>query len=355
MRDLTPTVPDDPAEAIALPESGTAIGRFMVLGVLGMGGMGVVLSAYDPHLDRKVALKLLRGDRWRGAHAEAMRAALLSEAKAMARLNHPNVVAVHEIGLLDQGGYVVMEQVGGSTLRGWLAKEERSWEAICEVMMAAGQGLAAAHRVGMVHRDFKPENVLVGEDGRPRVSDFGLAGEATSDRGTREYMAPEQLAKGAVDARADQYAFCVTLWEALHGERPGPSPASPAVKKAPGWVYAVMARGLAPTPAERWPSMDALIARLRRRAHAGRLVASGVGAIAVVSVLAFLVGREGAQAATCDGAEARLVTAWGTTRREAVHRAFAATNLSYREEAWKGVSARLDAYARSWATMYTEA
>lgn len=386
----TPAVPGPPGGAAPVPGNGTAIGRFTVLGLLGIGGMGVVLSAYDPDLDRKVALKLLRGDQFRGARAAAGRAALLREAKAMARLNHPNVVAVYEAGVLEGSGYVVMEQVEGITLRRWL-DEPRGWEEILDVLLAAGHGLAAAHRAGVVHRDFKPENVLVGKEGRVRVSDFGLAGEGGGGRGTLEYMAPETrdaratraahavssssgapggaagtpgsdalaAVAAAPDARSDLYAYCITVWEALHGERPvtehGPPPL-PANRKAPSWVYAALLRGLAVSPDERWPSMDALLARLGRlRRGVGRLAIAAIAAVLLIGVAAFFVGRERARAPSCASAEDRLVGAWDPARRSEVERAFAAKGLRFGAAAWPAVAARVDAFAGGWSKMYNEA
>src|SRR5262249_20212867 len=179
-------------------------------------------------------------------------------------------------------GYLVMELVEGTTLRAWLSKHKPRWEAIVDLLVAAGAGLAAAHRAGLVHHDFKPDNVLVDAEGRPRVSDFGLAGAGRPGAGTEEYMAPEQLGRGAVDARADQYAFCVTLWEALHGERPLAGAAPPASRKAPRWVDRALARGLRPAPQERWPSMDDLLRVLRRGRTSGIRRAAVAAAIGVV-------------------------------------------------------------------------
>jgi tetratricopeptide (TPR) repeat protein len=351
---LPPTLPTEDGDLDAAPERGASIGRFLILGPLGMGGMGLVLSAYDPHLDRKVALKLLRGDRWRGAGGTAGRDLLIREAQAMARLTHPNVVAVHDVGFSDQGGFVAMELVDGTTLREWLTETKRGWNEILDVLVAAGAGLAAAHAAGIVHQDVKPDNVLVGRDGRPRVSDFGLAGTLVPGAGTKGYMAPEQEAGGGVDARADQYAFCATFWEALEGHCPPPEPSPPRSKAAPAWVYRVLARGLARDPGRRWPSMDALLAALRRRARLGASGAVVAGAVVVVGVAAFMVGRERAKAAACDGAEARLANVWDAPRRTAVRQAFAATQLSYGGAAWRGASARIDDYTRGWVAMYTE-
>src|SRR5262249_7043587 len=202
---VTPTMPETDVDGTVSPVRGASLGRFVVLGSLGAGGMGVVLSAYDPHLDRRVALKLIRGER-----EDPMRAAILREAQAMARVRHPNLVTRHEVGFIDEWGYVIMEEVAGRTLRDWLAEKDRPWREVLDVLVPAGAGLAAAHAAGIVHRDFKPENVLLGDDGRARVSDFGLAvaGPAKDARGgTPAYMAPEQLGGETVDARADQYAF----------------------------------------------------------------------------------------------------------------------------------------------------
>jgi len=346
---LVPTVPEPDGDSLVAPERGTSIGRFLVLRALGVGGMGIVMSAYDPDLARKVAVKLLRGDVWRGARAAEGYATLVREAQAMARLNHPNVVAVHEVGPWHEGGYVVMEQVDGGTLRGWLADKPRRWREILDMLIVTGAGLAAAHRAGVVHRDFKPDNVLVGEDGRPRVSDFGLVGASVVERGTKDYMAPEQRAGVSVDAFADQYAFCVTAWEALHGAHP---PARSSTSKHPAWLDRALVRGLADEPAARWPSMDALLAELRRRRGSWRAIA-GL-AVAAVSVAAFLLGTAQSSTPSCD-ASARLVGVWDPPRQAAVHVAFAATQLAYADAAWRGARAQLDDYTRAWTAMHSEA
>ena len=182
---------------------GTTIGHFRVVRELGAGGMGVVFEAYDPDLDRHVAIKVVKG---------GVRSNLLREAQAMARLAHPNVVAVHEVGTIDDQVFVVMELVTGGTLAGWLAAP-RPWREIVATFVAAARGLLAAHHAGLVHRDFKPTNVLVDPTGRARVSDFGLAhgddqlAEGSSPAGTLAHMAPEQQLRAVeADARADQYA-----------------------------------------------------------------------------------------------------------------------------------------------------
>ncbi|MEZ4428041.1 MAG: serine/threonine-protein kinase [Nannocystaceae bacterium] len=220
----------------ASPTPPPRMGRFAVLRRLGAGGMGVVYEARDAQLDRRVALKLLQRLDDPGGEGTAR---LLREAQALARLSHPNVVQVHDVGEHEGRVFLTMEFVAGPTLRAWQAAARRGWRAIVDMYIQAGEGLAAAHDAGLVHRDFKPENVLVAADGRPRVLDFGLAslaGAASSaapadapitarvaDRftrtgarlGTPGYAAPE-LRGGDVTPRADQYSFCVSLYEALH-------------------------------------------------------------------------------------------------------------------------------------------
>lgn len=295
-----PTLSDARREETLPP--GTRLGPYLIRGVLGMGGMGVVYAADDARLGRRVALKLLRPLR-EGAEEEG-RARLLREAQAMARLSHPNVLPIFELGTAEGRDFLAMEWVEGTTLAGWLRERERPWREVLEVFLAAGAGLAAAHRAGLVHRDFKPSNVLVGRDGRVRVTDFGLArhgaeaqGAVTADEdapaeasaltqqgrvpGTPAYMSPEQRAGQAVDARSDQYSFCVALHEALLGGRP--SQRSARTSDLPKHVRAALARGLAKAPEERFPSMDTLMAALAQPPPS-RLHRMGGVAVALVSV-----------------------------------------------------------------------
>jgi CubicO group peptidase (beta-lactamase class C family)/predicted Ser/Thr protein kinase len=259
--------------------------RYKLERLVATGGMGEVFLAHDKVLGRDVALKLLRED---ASGFDAGR--LAREARALAKLAHPNVVAVHDQGILDGRPFLAMEFVRGRTLRQWLAEERPPPKRIVAMLVQAGRGLAAAHEVGVVHRDFKPENVLVGDDGRARVTDFGLATrpdapsapslEAAS--GTPGYIAPEQLA-GTADARSDQYAFAVTLYEALHGERPraGAKPRGP------------LARALDPDPARRYPRLRDLLDDLERRPRARR--AAIVAALLAIAALgAFIFVRRGA-------------------------------------------------------------
>jgi hypothetical protein len=285
---------------------GAALGRYLLVDWLGRGGMGVVMSAYDPELDRRVALKVLERPR----PDDDDLAYLLEEARAAARLVHPNVVGVYDVGLEGARAYIAMELVEGGTLTRWLRAAKRTPREILSVFLAAGEGLAAAHRARVVHRDFKPDNVLLGLDGRPRVADFGLAHlmpkpcrtsktPTIRDRagGTPGYMAPEQFV-GMSDARSDAFAFCASLWEALTGKLPFPrGGGSEGILAAmrEGRLEGVLPRavsrrarralrrGLCFRAEDRFPSMDHLLAELSARPSAVRpvaaLAACGVGLV----------------------------------------------------------------------------
>ncbi|HUJ63632.1 MAG TPA: serine/threonine-protein kinase [Kofleriaceae bacterium] len=286
---------DAPSE----PGPGAAIGRFVVRARLGEGGMGVVYAGEDADLGRKVAIKLVRGD----SEHPAYRARLLREAKAMARLEHPNVVRVYEVGS-DRGRlFVAMELVDGKTLTSWL-REPHGTAEILAMFAQVGAGLAAVHAAGLVHRDFKPDNVLVDRGGRARVADFGLArlGErsdlTTSGvmMGTPGYMAPEQQFGADVDARADQYSFCVALREALGGR-----PLDEArYRAAPQQLRDAIARGLSYDAGERFASMTELLAAITGTALAAPAreprwipALAVLGALGVVAgVVAFVTSRK---------------------------------------------------------------
>src|SRR5262245_18588732 len=287
------------AEHEVLPP-GSAVGRYRVLRTLGAGGMGIVYEAHDPQLRRRIALKLHRSGVTDAEPMERVERRLLAEAQAMAQLAHPNVVAVHDAGLYRGRVFVAMELVDGITLRRWMRQERTSWE-VTAVFAQAARGLAAAHAAGLVHRDFKPENVLVGADGRVRVTDFGLAcapAAVLEDQtrpdlvlGTPPYMAPEQARGDAVDGKADQFSFCVALHEALCGRRPiAPRFAPELGARVPAALAAVVARGLSLDPAGRFASMDELVAALwpigAPRRHGGRALAVALAlAAAAVAVL----------------------------------------------------------------------
>jgi hypothetical protein len=274
----------DTRESVAAPvklrrapalAAGTRVGRYELVGVLGAGGMGIVYRARDPGLDREVAVKLMiaRGD------PVAARERLEQEARAMARLHHPNVAVVHDIGAHEDQLFVAMELCERGSLASWLT-EARPWREVVRRFIAAGRGLAAAHQLGLVHRDFKPDNVLVAGDGTVKVSDFGLASPLGSGsgaiEGTPAYMSPEQLAGEDVDARADQYAFAISLRQALAA--------------APARVLRVIERALAQARDDRWPTLDAMLGALERamRPRWPWLAASTAlaGMIATVVVLA---------------------------------------------------------------------
>jgi formylglycine-generating enzyme required for sulfatase activity len=331
-------------------EAGARIGRYVVLESVGTGAMGVVYGAYDPELDRKIALKLIKP----GQGAKTMaRERLLREAKAMARLQHPNVVAVHDVGVYEDQVFLAMEFLAAGTIKDWLKEKPRSWREILTVFIAAGRGLAAAHEAGIVHRDFKPENVLLDKDGRPRVVDFGIARQAESARdeergagtltpdeaakaaqalevtarlkdssgnvaplltltktgtwvGTPAYMAPEQFLGERGDEKSDQFSFCVALYEALYGERPfaGDDMLSlsvsvttehfrplPKDRGVPAWIRRVITRGIRSASASRWPSMAALIAALEDdpavKLRRSLIVGGAVAAVVVVMLVAW--------------------------------------------------------------------
>jgi eukaryotic-like serine/threonine-protein kinase len=424
--------PDPEAE----PELADRIGRFRVLDRLGRGGMGVVYSAYDPELDRKVAIKLLRADVHRGMAKDDAHARLLREAQAMARLSDPNVIVVHEVGTVADRVFVAMEHVDGCTLGQWLRGVEpgvpeapsavtgereagparkpgetrRPWREVLDVFLKAGSGLAAAHRAGLVHRDFKPDNVLLGRDGRVRVVDFGLArsvGDAaarTSERtaarapadvatslrerpdvdslatpltrqgavmGTPAYMSPEQYKGHLADARSDQFSFCVALYEGLYGVRPfqgstltelvvnvleGRMRETAGELRVPKHVLAALRRGLSVDPDARFPAMEALLTELRRdpgrRVRWGALVL-GVGAVTSLATLV-ATGRDDATGA-CAELDRELQGVWDDTARAEVTRAIEATGLAYAPRVAATTVQLLDDYTAQWVKMAADA
>jgi tetratricopeptide (TPR) repeat protein/predicted Ser/Thr protein kinase len=302
--------PESPALALARARVGGALfgaavglGRFRVLERLGGGGMGVVYAAYDPELDRGVALKTVHVPR-------IGRELALAEAKALARLAHPNVVPVFDVGIEGELVYIVMELVRGQTLGAWV--KDRTRREILDAYRQAGGALAAAHGAGLVHRDFKPDNAIVGTDGRVRVVDFGLACEAASETGevaapraagTPHYMAPEQAAGAPVTAAADQYSFGVSLADALRI-----SSGKPLAR----WIEAVVGRATAADPKLRFASMHALLRALGR--DPARLWSRGAAAAVVAGVVAaaFAIGRTGLASSdeVCGGGAAAIATAW---------------------------------------------
>ena len=323
-----------------LLREGTRVGRYVIGERLGVGGMGVVYAAVDSELHRRVAVKLLHPDGG-GQLGTQGRERLMREARMLASLSHPNVVTVFDIGTHDGDLFLAMELVEGGNLNTWMRRASRTPGDILDRLIEAGRGLSAAHAAGVVHRDVKPDNILVGGDGRARVTDFGLARfdrappafEATGQQsaalgpeltrtgtlmGTPVYMAPEQMVSGDADARTDQWSFCATVYEVLAGVRPFPvhdlearSAAIAAGRleppaaghRVPGWVTRLVARGLRVDPGERWPSMDAVVDALTRgRRRPGRLArwtAFGAAATAA-AIVAIVLAPRGAAAPPAD-------------------------------------------------------
>ena len=388
-------------------DPGEKIGKYRLDRVIGAGGMGIVWAAFDPDLERSVAIKLLRAD---GGEA-TLRSRLLREARAMARLKHPNVLTVYEVGTDQNRDYIAMELVDGESLDLWLAGRPPR-EQVMAALLAAGLGLAAAHDAGLVHRDFKPHNVLRSKSGHVYVTDFGLARgnieegvevehlpvaaipdpQASGLRrpldslldspltqtgvliGTPAYMAPEQFAGRVPDARSDQFAFSVTAWEALTGARPFGGATLPELERSaaagqraneadlPLAVRDVLARGLDPAPVRRWPDLPSLLAALsaatappartarmsaRRWAIVGGIVASAAGVSIALSVVSSR--RGGAEdVGACGEPEEAFGDAWSDARRDAVTRA-------HRGGDAVGAIVLLDAARRSWLEAYDDA
>jgi eukaryotic-like serine/threonine-protein kinase len=382
---------------------GSRVGQYQILGVVGRGGMGEVYAAYHPDLDRRIALKVVYET---GTDTDERHGRLLREARAIARVSHPNVVAVHDAGVVGDLVFIAMELIEGETLDAWLRSAPRTWREILDIFVAAGRGLAAAHAAKIIHRDFKPQNVMIGKDGSVRVMDFGLARLIHEDLGLRAdikdlpeatrraimtvtktgallgtpaYMAPEQFQRQPADERSDQFSFCVALHEALHGARPmlphllsedGTSVFTVDVSKhyrragTPLWVRQLVSRGLNADPAARWGSMRELTRLLERDPARHLRRWAFVAATALVTLgLAIGFGRASRSTATlCRAGPTHLADTWagaetpsGRSRREAVHGAFLATGLSGVAEIWDRVASRLDRYADAWLAMYRDA
>ncbi|MEM9458849.1 MAG: serine/threonine-protein kinase [Myxococcota bacterium] len=379
--------------------AGQRVGRYVVLEQLGHGGMGAVFKAYDKGLDRLVAIKFLHNE-----VNEDNTIRLKREAQALARLSHPNVVQVYEVGEATGQTFITMELVEGQTLREWKNEKPRGWRECVEIYLQAGQGLAAAHSKGLIHRDFKPDNVLIDGRSHVRVLDFGLARQTADvtdnqqasqvielDRhdnpletsltetgtmmGTPGYMPPEQIKGYEANPRSDQFSYCVALWEAVYDERPfagstlvelmaairdeqiTPSARGHAV---PIKLRQILMRGLTATSEDRWPSMRVLLEQLaglvtprnRRWLSLGTL-----GGLATIGVGIWLGARSYAEWANrCTGAHRQLSGIWDDARREQVENAFVGTGLSYAPDAWeRAVQPALDDYANDWTIQHIEA
>jgi eukaryotic-like serine/threonine-protein kinase len=399
----TDTLPSPAAGSLGeaeLPTRGrTLAGRYTVLDLIGQGGMGVVLAAYDSRLDRRVALKLLRAHTDSSADSAAEKRRLLREAQSMARLNHPHVVAVYDSGQLEDGSvFLAMEYVKGQTLRQWRRERPRSWREVLQAYVQAGRGLAAAHAAGLIHRDFKPDNVLMGRDGEVKVTDFGLArAEGAEDSmsmsvsgiplqrllgkldspltlpgtvmGTPAYMAPELLQGMQADARSDLYAFCVSLHEALYEQLPFPTSSMaeltqaqaqgrvtppPAPSEVPAGVARTVLRGLQAERLKRPASMAELLAALDDGPDVRRKMRVRA---AVLTCSMLILGGTAAwgwfhqQGPRCNGIENRLAGVWDGAVREGVTKAFVDTGLPYARDTAARVSAALTAYSGRWVEL----
>jgi len=364
--------PDGSRAVAAELTAGTTVGRYVIVARVGSGGMGVVYLAHDPELGRRIALKLL-------APARSGETSL-REAQALARLSHPNVVTVHDVGTHGDRVWLAMEFVEGTTLTPWLRARERGWREILDVLLDAGEGIVAAHAVGLIHRDVKPDNVMVASahDGSMRVivTDFGLAREVAASplltpvRGTPAYMAPERHRPGVIDGRFDQFGFCVTAWESLFGERPFAGPnvgallvavsrgavrPSTNTRRVPGWLRRALERGLDPDAGRRWPDMTALLQHLRRgKARVRRRTIATVVAcvLAPLGVLA-IADRIGAanDRAACDDLANAIEGQWpgeGGGARDALQIALAASGVDGADATFARVAERLDAWTDGW-------
>jgi tetratricopeptide (TPR) repeat protein/predicted Ser/Thr protein kinase len=390
--DRTPSVVTEPESRGAGVGPGTMLGgRYAVGDRLGEGGMAWVYLAYDVRLQRSVAVKILK------AHADgAAETRILREARAMAQLGHPNVLPVFDVGNDEGRSFIVMEYVAGVTLRAWTTIAPRTRAELLRVLAGAARGLEAAHAAGFVHRDFKPANVMVDRTGRARVMDFGLVRNESSpsssgtrtiggvtvslrglDRltttgtvmGTPAYMSPEQHGSDAVDARSDQYGFCVALYEALLGELPftadtmaqllarkwGGAAGLPPLARLPKAIAALVVRGLDPDPAARHRSMGEIAEVLERQAaRVGRpwLVAGG---IAAACGAAFWGAAFVHRPVACDGGPERLAGVWDDGRREALVAALGSVDVGFARTTAEATATRLDAWRSEWLAGYEDA
>ncbi|WAS90654.1 serine/threonine-protein kinase [Nannocystis punicea] len=387
---------------------GVVVDRHVLLDKLGAGGMGVVYAAYDPELDRKIALKLVLPSR---SGVDGGRARLLREAQALARLSHPNVVAVHDVGTHDDQVWIAMEFVPGQTLGEWARKRPRRWPELLRVLTDVARGVAAAHAVGLVHRDLKPENVMIDRDERVRVMDFGLAHgrtlavaeeefaatsgttdsaldrtlahdarvqpefaalaarltQAGTIQGTPAYMSPEQWRGEEATPAADQYGWSVMAWELLYGERPyhgenlltlaanvltGRRRPSPRSRRVPGWLGQILQRGLQVDPARRFPGMDALLEALRRGRTRARvrnvLVGLGVASAAVVGGLALQHRATAQQIAACELTGDEISAVWNDETKLRLRDSLAATGLAYAAASYEKAIPWIDRWTHEW-------
>ena len=349
----------------------TSIGRFVIRERLGSGGMGEVYRAWDPKLDRNVALKLLRAN----LQVETS-SIILDEAKALAKVEHDNVVRVYDVEVHDNRPYYTMEVIEGQTLAQWMA-QRRGLKAVVALFVRAGRGLQAIHAAGLVHGDFKPRNVLVGADGRVRVADFGLAasigtsaGFGATDidlrrpAGTLAYLAPEQFSGAPPSPASDQFSFCVALFEAVYGTLPFPRrdtqeirdfieigdpqfpPASERV--VPRWMRDLLARGLARDPRSRYPGMGVLLDELGRDRDAARRRNFGIAAGFIAVATAGLAWFFWPPSPTPTPEPDPLAAVWNEGRRAKLEEVFSAVHEPWAQGSRETVTADLDRWSDQW-------
>lgn len=387
--------------------SGTKFGRYVIIELLGSGGMGAVYQAYDPSLNRGIALKIVKVQHHDLESAEKAKLRLLREAQALAQLSHPNVVTVHDVGSVEEDIFIAMALVKGQTLKQWLKNATHTQQEILQVMIAAGNGLAAAHKAGIIHRDFKPSNVMVGDDGQVQVLDFGLARgvddeEAEKPRqveaacieydsdsitqsnllssslthtgiivGTPLYMSPEQHLGMKSDAHSDQFSFCLVLYEALCGKRPfeyNPNqdthhslwmvvPAMPKSAGVPRWLQRMVSRGLNYRSSQRFDCMETLLTALERN-PSKRLRRGLVLGVVLALVCALVLGQQWlhmSRQRVCQGDQHKLRGVWDETQRDQLRASFLASGLNYAESTSTRVAQKLDHYVNNWQQAQIEA
>lgn len=353
--------------------------------------MGIVYLAHDPGLDRQVAVKILKGT--------FDQARLIREGKALAKLAHENVVTVYDVGERDGHAWLSMEYLTGVTLDVWLKPEgrSRSWNEVLRVMLAAGRGVAAAHRADLIHRDLKPSNLFIGGDGRARVVDFGLVKTTNPGNfdekavagarvdasapfttltppgmapGTPAYMSPEQSRGLALDARSDQYSFCAVLWYALHGTRPfsEQSTGTPrssrscnrrSMPSVPTWLNRILTRGLATDPNKRWPTMDALLAALEsgtaRRRRAWLAISVGVVMLGLLISWGMLRWDRARRVAMCAARGGEISAVWNAETKVAIRHALTSTGVGFAASTYDQVVSHFDQWAGDWSSKRVQA
>lgn len=364
----------------SMPRIGATVGRYVIVDELGRGGMGVVYAAYDRTLDRKIALKVLRPM----PNLERSRERLNDEARAMARLNHPNIVTVHDVGEHEGHLYLAMEFIEGLTLRQWVKRRAPSVPERIRVILSAGHALVAAHAAGIVHRDFKPDNVMIDAQGRVKVLDFGVAhaGSPTSSErpatpgpadshaptgrrdGTLAYMAPEEHARTDSDERSDQFSYCVTAYEVIYGERPFAAqsaaelaaeilhgvPQAPPRGRAPARIWRLLERGLARRPEDRWPDLNELVTALGRdpSVRRGRILRFAVAGLVALGTGAGAWALRPDPNARCAEAAAGLDEHWNPTVRAEIDQHLRSFDSPVAAGAAEVAFERIEEFAETW-------